>query len=123
MEVFIGIAELAANAFITIMEQRIGAVPVMSLKALEEYGAAVRECGLKSNVVVIPLYSRASTEFAFRNYNDYFARDCDDNVILKDGVTAESLKDKFRTYRCREFINIFETNEVVKCLLRCIRVE
>lgn len=46
MEVFIDVAELAANAFLTIMEQRIGAVPVMSLKALEEYGAAVRECGL-----------------------------------------------------------------------------
>lgn len=108
MEVFVGVEELAANAFIAIMESDECNKSVLTLKELEEYGYAVREwCRENSDVQMVLLFSRESTEWAFRNYGDFFKRAGDDSIALKDSVTVSDLKTKFWEYRSVNVRNAF----------------
>ena len=62
--------------------------------------------------------SRASTEYMFRNYSDFFeAIDEGESAIkLREGRTVEDLKEKFRTYKAFDLINAYMAEATVGIL-------
>ncbi len=96
---YIGIEDLAANALIEILTKK--ARKYVTYKELEEYGnTVIRILGSKNEKAVLIL-SRESTNEMFRSYSDYFEEiqvNSELGIALKDGVTVDSLIDKFRGY-------------------------
>ena len=110
---YIGIEDLAANAMIEILEKKqkdgksIESVLSVTLRDLEEYGAeVVRYINQTSDEKALLILSRASTEYMFRNYSDFFeAIDEEEAAIkLREGKTVEDLKEKFRTYKAFDYM-------------------
>lgn len=122
---YIGIEDLAANAMIEILEKKQkdgkkieGALSV-TLRDLEEYGAeVVRYINQKSDEKALLILSRASTEYMFRNYSDFFeAVDKGEPAIkLREGKTVEDLKEKFRTYKALDLISAYMAEATVRIL-------
>lgn len=121
---YIGIEDLAANAMIEILEKksREGIFEndsvVVTFKDLEDYGAeVVRYINNETKEKALLILSKASTEFMFRNYSDFFEEVDDESAIkLREGKTVEDLKEKFRTYKAWELINAYMAETTVKIL-------
>lgn len=121
---YIGIEDLAANAMIEILEKksREGIFEnnsvVVTFKDLEDYGAeVVRYINNETTEKALLILSKASTEFMFRSYSDFFEEVDDESAIkLREGKTVEDLKEKFRTYKAWELINAYMAETTVKIL-------
>ncbi len=122
---YIGIEDLAANAMIEILEKKqkdgksIESVLSVTLRDLEEYGAeVVRYINQTSDEKALLILSRASTEYMFRNYSDFFeAIDEEEAAIkLREGKTVEDLKEKFRTYKAFDLISAYMAETTVGIL-------
>jgi hypothetical protein len=121
---YIGIEDLAANAMIEIVEKKSkegifeNNSVVVTLKDLEDYGAeVVRYINKETTEKALLILSKASTDFMFRNYSDFFEEVDDESAIkLREGKTVEDLKEKFRTYKAWELINAYMAETTVKIL-------
>ena len=121
---YIGIEDLAANAMIQILEREPDKYDgcenslEISFKTLEDYGTkVVKVINGKSDEKAILILSRASTEYMFRNYSDYFEEVEDENAIkLREGKTVEDLKERFRTYRAKDLIKAYMDISAVQVL-------
>ena len=91
---------------------------VVTLKDLEDYGAeVVRYINKETTEKALLILSKASTDFMFRNYSDFFEEVDDESAIkLREGKTVEDLKEKFRTYKAWELINAYMAETTVKIL-------
>ena len=121
---YIGIEDLAANAMIEIVEKKSkegifeNNSVVVTLKDLEDYGAeVVRYINKETTEKALLILSKASTDFMFRNYSDFFEEVDDESAIkLREGKTVEDSKEKFRTYKAWELINAYMAETTVKIL-------
>ena len=121
---YIGIEDLAANAMKEIVEKKSkegifeNNSVVVTLKDLEDYGAeVVRYINKETTEKALLILSKASTDFMFRNYSDFFEEVDDESAIkLREGKTVEDLKEKFRTYKAWELINAYMAETTVKIL-------
>ena len=96
---FIGIADLAANALIEVLEKR--SLREVSFETLNKYGIKVIELLEKNNDKAVLLMSRFYTDEFIRNYSNYFyIRESNDGdcICLKDGVSSLALREQFRAY-------------------------
>lgn len=122
---YIGIEDLAANAMIEILEKKqkdgkkMESVLSVTLKDLEEYGAeVVRYINQKSDERALLILSRASTEYMFRNYSDFFEAvdEGEPAIKLREEKTVEDLKEKFRTYKSLDLISAYMAEATVEIL-------
>lgn len=122
---YIGIEDLAANAMIEILEKRdkdgkgIECDLSVTLRDLEEYGAkVVRYIKQTYNEKAFLILSRASTEYMFRNYSNFFEaiEERESAIKLREGTTVEDLKEKFRTYKPLDLISAYMEESTVGIL-------
>lgn len=110
---YIEIEDLVANALIELLEryQR----RVVSFQTLSQYGDIVVEQLVRNNKDVVALYTRDKTVQFFRDYTDFF--DVSDTTIkLKDNVTVEQLKNKFRYNIAFDVFLAFISNDALDVL-------
>lgn len=120
---YIGIEDLAANALIEILNKEDKTAcnqPVITLKELEKYGAeVVRYLNEQNGEKALLILSRASTQYMFRNYSDFFEEiETEEGtaIALREGKTVEDLVQKFRTYMAIDLVNAFMSEKTVKVL-------
>ena len=120
---YIGIEDLAANALIEILSKEDKDScnrHVIALKELEKYGTeVVRYLNEQNGEKALLILSRASTQYMFRNYSDFFEEvETEEGtaIALREGKTVEDLVKKFRTYMAVDLINAFISEKTVKVL-------
>jgi hypothetical protein len=91
---FIGVEVLAANALIDAMENEVGRS--ITFSKLEEYGIKVVKF-LENNYTeqAIILYNENNIGNRILNYSDFFEVH-DNEISVKEDVTSEQLRKKFR---------------------------
>ena len=96
----IEIEDLAANALIELLEK--SDCRRVEIKKLVKYGHAVISVLRKNGDKAILLISKEHTNKLIRNYSDFFAIAYSDQkvdvIVLKEGKTAEDLRDRFRAF-------------------------
>lgn len=123
MSYYIGLEDLAANAFIELLttETNKGDEMCISLNALEEYGKAVSHfMQKKKNEKVFMMLSRNLTTHMFSTYQDFFKE-----VIIQDKTLIALQKDKnrkdlietFRGYLSINLLEAFTNKETVDVLV------
>lgn len=99
MCVYIGIEDLAANALIEILNKN--QKNFVTYAELEAYGAEVVSILNAQGEKAVLVLSRENTNNMFRNYSDIFEELDSENglgIALKEGITIDTLIDKFRGY-------------------------
>lgn len=97
--IYIGIADLVANALIELVENT-GSRQVF-FKDLDEYGAMVVKYLNDKNEQAVLLLSKEQTNEFLHDYSDlfeFFTEGISEGIKLKDDVTVERLWEKFRGY-------------------------
>jgi len=120
---FIGVADLAANALITLLEDRQDVSPIR-FSTLYEYGITVKEqyirlTGGKDSIAL--LLSANDTEKMFRNYSDFFkivSVGGERAVKLKDDKTTTDLRNHFRTFLSLDLLRAFISEEATGVVLQ-----
>lgn len=110
---YIEIEDLVTNALIELLERY--QKRSISFEVLSQYGDIVVEHLVRNNKEVVALYSRDETNQFFRDYTDFF--DVTENIItLKEGITVEQLKDKFRYSIAFDVFLAFISEDAIKVL-------
>ena len=104
---------MVANALIELLERF--EKKTVSFQTLSRYGDIVVEHLVRNNKDVVALYTRDKTDKFFRDYTKYFKVD-DKGVTLKDDVTVQELKDKFRYNMAFDVFLAFVSEDAVKIL-------
>lgn len=121
---YIGIEDLAANALIEMLTKqpkRRKNFNYISLRKLEDYGReVVAYIDKNTNEKAFLILSRASTNYMFQAYSNFFKEvenDGNISVALRDGKRVNDLRKKFRTYISIDLINAFQAEAPVNVLL------
>ena len=111
MRYVVEIQDFVANAFIESSEKRF-----LSYREVEEYGAnAVRKLNENGKNAILS-FSGDTTKAFLIAYSEFFAdakEGRDYGIALKDGVTVESLVEKFRDIIPLELLRDFASAEVL----------
>ena len=120
---YIGIEDLAANALIEMLTKqpkRRKNFNYISLRKLEDYGReVVAYIDKNTNEKAFLILSRASTNYMFQAYSNFFKEvenDGNISVALRDGKRVNDLRKKFRTYISIDLINAFQAEAPVNVL-------
>lgn len=110
---YIEIEDLVANALIELFE-RFDKKSI-SFQTLSQYGDIVVKHLVRNNKEVIAMYTRDKTVQFFRDYTDFF--DVDEiGITLKNGISVQDLKDKFRYNMAFDVFLAFVSEEAVRVL-------
>ncbi len=112
----IEIQDLAANALIELAD--CGERKV-SFKTLNRYGAAVQEVLTEQGKEAVLLLSRDRTNAFVHQYNAYFQlmkTDDEECVVLRDGISADRLRDDFRVFHSMDVISAYVDNRSLNAL-------
>lgn len=110
---YIEIEDLVANALIELLERF--EKKTISFQTLSRYGDIVIDYLIRNNKDVVALYTRDKTDKFFRDYTNFFEVD-DNGVTLKEGVTVQELKDKFRYNMAFDVFLAFVSDDAVRIL-------
>lgn len=115
---YIGIEDLAANALIEILSKGKNKTYV-TYKELEQYGETVVRVLNKQGEQAVLILSRESTNAMFRNYSDIFEEIYENEglaISLKEKITVNDLKEKFRGYLAWDVLLAFVNEESLQKL-------
>lgn len=117
MAYFIGIEDLAANALIELVE-KTGKRTVL-FSQLNNYGNAIMTSLKKDNMDVTLIFTKDTTEQFFHDCSDVFIineiKD-DVEIILKDGVSTDVLRSRFRINIAFNLLKAFVSESALKAL-------
>lgn len=116
----INLEDLAANAFITLLQNNIEKRN-LSYNVLEEYGRKVLYI-LKSrfNEEARLILSRIETDLFYYKFSKFFT-EYDDGVYLKETITYRDLIYEFRGYLSLNLLLSFVDKETVKFLKEIVK--
>lgn len=112
---FIGIEDLVANALIEIVEKTGNRNVLFS--QLNRYGDAVLAKLKKDQMDVTLIFTKDSTERFFHDCSDIFSiKELDDDVkiTLKDEISTNYLRKRFRINIALNLLHAFVDSDVVK---------
>lgn len=122
MSYYIGLEDLAANAFIELLKKKTNQDDeiCISLSVLEEYGTAVANfMQKKKNEKVIMMLSRNLTTRVFNVYHEFFKEVTSQNgtlIALQKDKTQRDLIETFRGYLPIDLLVAFTDKETVDAL-------
>lgn len=115
---FIGIEDLVANALIELVEKT--GKRTVSFAQLNEYGEAIIARLKKNDMDVTLLFTRDATKAFFHDCSDIFiVKEADSgiDITLKDGVSTEVLRNRFRINLALHLLTAFVSDDVLKTII------
>ncbi len=92
---FVKMEYLVASALVELYEKEN--ITKISLDDIRAYGIKVEEHLINNNINAIFLYSNNYTKQFLHDYSDFFER-IDNDIVIKEGVTVESIRDHILSY-------------------------
>ena len=117
MCIYIGIEDLVANALIELVEK--SERREVLFKDLNNYGASVVRYLNENNEQAVLILSRERTNEFLHDYSEYFelfSYGIEEGIRLKEGVSVESLWDRFRGYLSVDVLLAFINENSIKAL-------
>ncbi len=119
MGYYLGIQDLVANALIEIVEKT--GKRTVSFSQLNEYGEAIIAKLKAQNTEATLIFNRNSTNQFFHNCSNLFETEenaSDIYIRLKDGISTDDLRKRFRVNIAFSILKAFISNEALEALTK-----
>ena len=110
--VYLSLSDLLANFYIECYNKNIN-VNTISYREAEKYGEDVCNLLKSRGINAVMILSRSSTNYMFRNYDEFFTEVCDESkVICNFKIDINTWIEKFRTYIEFDVLKAFMDTDV-----------